>query len=404
MRVVLAFSGGLDTSFCVAYLKEERRAEVLTVTVNTGGASRADLDLIAEQARALGAAQHREIDARQAVYDGYVATLIRGNVLRGEVYPLCVAAVRTQQAIEVARIAREIGADAVAHGSTGAGNDQVRFDVAMHVLLPGVPILTPIRDLGLSREQATAYLEQRSLPVPEGSGRFSINRGLWGTTLGGEWTHDPWSAPPRDAWDEPADEPLAQTERREIVIGWKDGLPVQLGGRPLAGPDLVERLGRLTHAYGIGKGIHLGETALGIKGRIGFEAGAALVLIAAHRELEKLTLTRWQLFWKDHLARFYGDRLHEGQAFDPVMRDITAMIASSQQRVAGETRVELSARQFRVLGVRSPFSLFDPEVARYGETNALWDGEEARAFSKLAAIPSMLAFRAGHVDERLSNE
>ncbi|RMG47493.1 MAG: argininosuccinate synthase [Acidobacteria bacterium] len=392
MRVVLAFSGGLDTTFCAAWLRRERGAEVVTVTVDTGGTGREEREAIALRAREAGAAEHREIDARQAVFDRFIAHLIRGNVLRGEVYPLSVAAERTQQAIEVARVARELGADAVAHGSTGAGNDQVRFDVAFRCLLPGVPILTPVRDLGLAREDAVAYLEKAGIPAPPSRGLYSVNRGLWGTTIGGGWTHDPWKPPPEDAWDGVGDAGPC-----EVVVGWEEGLPVSLDGRPLRGPELVEELAELTRARGIGRGIHVGETVLGIKGRIGFEAGAAVVLIAAHRELEKLCLTRWQAFWKDHLARFYGDRLHEGQAFDPVMRDIEAMIASSQRHVCGETRVRLEPGRFAVNGARSPRSLMAPDVARYGETHHLWDGSEARAFAKLAAIPSILAARR---DER----
>jgi len=395
VKVVLAFSGGLDTSFCVPYLKEEPGAELITVTVNTGGASREEMEVIAAQSAAVGADGHVEVDAREAVYEGFVATLIRGNVLRGGVYPLSVAAERTQQAMEVARMARELGADAVAHGSTGAGNDQVRFDVVFRVLLD-LPILTPVRDLGFSREQSIAYLEERGLPVPGGAERYSINRGLWGTTLGGGWTHDPWTAPPEDAWGGDGAPPEAGS--REVVISWERGLPTALDGEPLAGPALVERLGGLLETYGIGRGIHLGETVLGIKGRIGFVAGAPLVLIAAHKELEKLVLTRWQSFWKDHLAAFWGDRLHEGQAFDPVMKDIAAMIASSQRRVTGETRVRLEAGRFAVTGVRSPHGLMDPSVARYGEENALWDGTEAAAFAKIASIPSLLAARHGGDD------
>ncbi|NJN64662.1 MAG: argininosuccinate synthase [Acidobacteria bacterium] len=383
--VALAFSGGLDTCFCAAWLREHREYRVVTVTVDTGGATREDLAEIAARARAIGVVEHREIDARKAVFDGFIATLIRGNVLRGEVYPLSVAAERTQQAIEVANVARAIGADAVAHGSTGAGNDQVRFDVAFRVLLPSVSIVTPIRELGLTRARAIAYLEERGLPVPSGARRYSVNRGLWGTTLGGAWTHDPWAAPPEDAW--PRDERSPQGAR-DVVITWEDGLPVALDGETLSGPELVERLGERTLAYRIGRGIHLGETVLGIKGRIGFEAGAALVLIAAHRELEKLVLTRWQSFWKDHLARFWGDRLHEGQAFDPVMRDIEALISHSQRRVCGETRVRLELGHFQVTGVRSPYGLIDPDVATYGEENALWSGDE-RAPSR-----NSLRFRA----------
>ena len=390
MKVVLAFSGGLDTSFCVAYLARERGAEVTTVTVDTGGLSRAELEAVAAQSRAVGAVAHREVDARQATWDHFVATLIRGNVLRGGVYPVSVAAERTQQAIEVAKVARELGADAVAHGSTGAGNDQVRFDVALRVLAPELRILTPIRDATLTRPQAIAWLEARGLPVPPQAGAYSVNAGLWGTTWGGGWTHDPWTGPPAELLDPPSDAPAPA----EIVIGWDLGLPTTLDGAPLAGPALVERLGALTQRYGIGRHTHTGETALGIKGRIGFEAGAALVLIHAHRELEKLVLTRWQTFWKDQLGRFYGDRLHEGQYFDPALRDIEALIASSQQRVTGETRVRLAPGRFQVTGVRSPFSMMDPAVATYGEEPRLWTGDEARAFARVAAIPSLLAARA----------
>lgn len=395
MRVVLAYSGGLDTSFCVAWLTRERGAAVTTVTVDTGGLTRGELEGIADRARAAGAVEHREVDAREAVWDGFVSTLIRGNVLRGGVYPVSVAAERTQQAVEVARVARELGADAVAHGSTGAGNDQVRFDVAFAVLLPGVEVLAPVRELGLTRERAVAALGAWGLEVPPGAGRYSVNRGLWGTTLGGGWTHDPWLGPPPDAWGDGA--AAASSEPEELVIGWREGLPVSLDGGGLAGPELVEALAGRLAPFAVGRGIHLGETVLGIKGRIGFEAGAAVVLIAAHRELEKLVLTRWQSFWKDHLAQFWGDRLHEGQAFDPVMRDIEAMIASSQRRVVGDTRVRLEAGRFLVTGVRSPHSLMDPAVARYGEENALWSGDEARAFAKLASIPSRLAAGAGEV-------
>jgi argininosuccinate synthase len=387
--LALAFSGGLDTSYCVARLAADGWS-VHTVWVDTGGATDADRERIRAQALAVGAARHHAVDARAQVYDRFVRFLIQGNVLRGEVYPLSVAAERTQQAISLVAAARELGAAAVAHGSTGAGNDQVRFDVALRVLAPDLRILTPVRDATLTRPQAIAWLEARGLPVPPQAGAYSINAGLWGTTWGGGWTHDPWTGPPADLLDPPADAPAPA----EILIGWDQGLPVTLDGAPLAGPALVERLGALTHQYGVGRHTHTGETALGIKGRIGFEAGAALTLIHAHREIEKLVLTRWQTFWKDQLGRFYGDRLHEGQYFDPALRDIEALIASSQQRVTGETRVRLAPGRFQVTGVRSPFSMMDPAVATYGEEPRLWTGDEARAFARVAAIPSLLAARA----------
>jgi len=387
--LALAFSGGLDTSFCVPRLADDGWA-VHTVYVNTGGTSPAERAAIAAQARAVGAVQHHEVDARAAVFDRFVRFLIQGNILRGEVYPLSVSAERTQQTLSVVEAARTIGAQAVAHGSTGAGNDQIRFDVALRVLAPDLEVVTPIRDLGVTREQAIAFLKERGLPVPAKAGAYSINRGLWGTTWGGGWTHDTWAGPPDELLEPPADAPAA----REIVLSWTRGVPVTLDGASLEGPALVERLNTLAEAYGFGRGIHVGETALGIKGRIGFEAGAALVLIAAHRELEKLVLTRWQTYWKDQLARFYGDRLHEGQYFDPTLRDIEALIASSQSRVTGETRVRLAAGRFQVVGARSPHSMMDRSVATYGEENRLWTGAEARAYARIAAIPSLLAARA----------
>jgi argininosuccinate synthase len=347
--LVLAFSGGLDTSFCVPHLAEQGWA-VHTVYVDTGGATADELAAIARQAAAVGAVQHHTIDARQAVFDRFVRYLIQGNVLRGGVYPLSVSAERTQQALSVIEVARSIGASAVAHGSTGAGNDQVRFDIAFRVLAPELLIVTPIRDEAITREQSIAFLEKRGLPVPPKAGSYSINRGLWGTTWGGGWTHDTWAGP-------------------------------------------IRQLGDLAEAYGFGRNIHVGETALGIKGRIGFEAGAALLLISAHRELEKLVLTKWQAFWKDQLGTFYGDRLHEGHYFDPTLRDIEAFIASSQQRVSGDTRVLVAPGRFQVVGTRSPFSMMDRSVATYGEENRLWTGEEARAFSRVSAIPELLAAR-----------
>jgi argininosuccinate synthase len=388
--IALAFSGGLDTSYCVPRLAEQGYA-VHTVYVNTGGATPEECAAIRKQAEAVGSVAHHEVDARAAVFDRFVRYLVQGNVLRGEVYPLSVAAERTQQALSVIDVARQIGARAVAHGSTGAGNDQVRFDVAFRVLAPDLAVITPIRDEALTRDQAIAYLEARALPVPPKAGAYSINRGLWGTTWGGGWTHDTWAGPPAELVDPPPDAPSGT----EIVLTWDQGIPVQLNGRALSGPDLVAELGALTEAHGIGRNIHVGETALGIKGRIGFEAGPALVLIAAHRELEKLVLTKWQTFWKDQLGRFYGDRLHEGHYFDPALRDIEAYLTSSQKRVTGETRVQLAPGRFLVTGVRSPFSMMDPAVATYGEENRLWTGDEARGFSRVSAIPEFLAARAG---------
>jgi len=389
--LVLAFSGGLDTSYCVPRLREQGY-QVHTVFVDTGGTSPDARLEIRAQAMAVGAAAHHEVDARTEVVERFVRVLIQGNVLRGEVYPLSVAAERTQQAMSVIAVARSLGAGAVAHGSTGAGNDQVRFDIAFRVLAPDLAIVTPIRDEAITRDRAMVYLRERGLPVPEKAGAYSVNRGGWGTTWGGGWTHDAWAGPPEELLHPPADAP----EPRELLIGWDRGLPVSLDGETLPAAELIDRLGDLSHRYGIGRNIHVGETALGIKGRIGFEAGAAIVLIAAHRELEKLVLTRWQTFWKDQLGRFYGDRLHEGQYFDPSLRDIEALITSSQARVTGDTRVLLAPGRFQVVGTRSPYSMMDPAVATYGEEARLWSGDEARAFARVSSIPSLLAARAAN--------
>jgi len=387
--LALAFSGGLDTSYCVPALTERGYA-VHTVFVNTGGTSAAQRAAIAAQARAVGAVAHHEVDARAAVFDRFVRYLIQGNVLRGEVYPLSVAAERTQQAISVIEVARQIGAGAVAHGSTGAGNDQIRFDIAFRVLAPELAVITPIREGALSREETTAYLLARGLPVPPKSGAFSINRGLWGTTWGGGWTHDSWAPPPPELLDPPADAPAPV----DLVLAWQEGIPTTLDGHDMAGHAVVDALSERAAPYGIGHGIHVGETALGIKGRIGFEAASALILVAAHRELEKLVLTKWQLFWKDHLGRFYGDRLHEGHYFDPALRDIEALMTSSQRRVSGETRVRLGPGRFLVTGAQSPYSMMDRAVATYGEEHRLWTGDEAKAFAQVGAIPELLATRA----------
>lgn len=391
--IALAFSGGLDTSYCVPRLAELGWT-VHTVYLNTGAATPEERAAVRRQAEAVGCAAHHEVDARGLVFDRFVRFLIQGNVLRGGVYPLSVAAERTQQAISVIEVARTIGATAVAHGSTGAGNDQVRFDVTLRVLASELQIITPIRDEGLTRGQAIAYLQSRGLPVPAKAGAYSINAGLWGTTWGGGWTHDTWAGPPAEILEPPSDAPPTC----EVVLRWERGLPIALDDAPLDGPDLVQALNELAGAYGFGRGIHVGETALGIKGRIGFEAGAAVLLIAAHRELEKLVLTKWQAFWKDQLSTFYGDRLHEGQYFDPALRDIEALLTHSQARVVGETRVRLAPGRFQVVGARSPHSMMDPRVATYGEENRLWTGAEARAFARVAAIPALLAARAGGAD------
>ncbi len=392
---VLAFSGGLDTSFCVPWLREHGY-NVMTVTVNTGGFTPHEMNLIAERSAELGAAAHHGLDGKQALWDLVVGYIIKGNVLRGGVYPLCAGPERIVQAMEVAGIARLYNAKAVAHGSTGAGNDQVRFDLAIRVLLPGVDIITPIRQLGAQRAGEVEFLASRGYAVPEKTGRYSVNKGLLGTTIGGGETLNSWDYPPDEAFIDTVPPHEAPDEPQTLVIGFENGLPVSLDGTPLGPLDLMESLAVAGSTHGVGRGIHLGNTIIGLKGRIAFEAPAALIGITAHKELEKLVLTKQQQFWKDHLADVYGNMLHEGLYFDPVMRDIEAMIDSSQSTVTGEVRVRLFKGHISVEGCRSPYSLLDRNIGTYGETNRAWTGEEAAAFCKLYGLQSILAYARQH--------
>ena len=394
MAIVLAFSGGLDTSFCVPYLRETYGEPVYTATINTGGLTDQEAASVERRALDLGADKHVLIDGRQDLFDEHLSYLIKGNVLRGGVYPLCVGPERVTQAKKVIEVARQVGARAVAHGSTGAGNDQVRFDVALRLLAADLEIITPIRSLALSRQDTTAYLREHGFDVPEKTTTYSINRGLWGTTIGGRETLSTAEPLPDGAYPDttaPADAP---DEPSEIVIGFANGIPVSLDNTSMEPVDLIEALNSQAASHGVGRGIHVGDTILGIKGRVAFEAPAPIVLITAHRELEKIVLTRWQRFQKEHLADFYGQLLHEGQYFDPVMRDIEAYLDSSQKPVTGSVRVRLFKGSAQVLGCQSPYSMFDAGVATYGETNELWDGRDAQGFTQIYGVQALLARRA----------
>ena len=392
--IALAFSGGLDTSYCVPYLRETTGREVHTVTVDTGGFSAAERDAIAARAHELGAASHTLVDARADLWARVLSYLVKGNVLRGDVYPLCVGPERVVQAQALVEAARQLGAGAVAHGSTGAGNDQVRFDTALRLLADDLDVIAPIRQLGLSREASAAYLAERGVTVEAKTTEYSINRGLWGTTVGGGETHRTDGVLPEAAWPDTVAAQDAPDAPRQLVIAFESGEPVALDGETLGPVELVERLNREGAAHGVGRGVHVGDTILGIKGRIGFEAPAALVLIAAHRELEKTVLTQLQLVQKASLGDLYGRLVHEGLYFDPVLRDIEAFLDSSQARVTGTATVELYKGAHRVLGVASPHSLFNTGVATYGEGNALWDGRDAEGFTKIYGLQALLAARA----------
>jgi argininosuccinate synthase len=394
MSIVLAFSGGLDTSFCVPYLHETYDAPVHTVTVDTGGLTDADRAAVAARAAHLGADEHHLVDGRTPLYDDHLSYLIKGNVLRGGVYPLCVGPERIVQARAVADVAQAVGASTIAHGSTGAGNDQVRFDVALQLADETLDVIAPIRSLGLSREESTAFLEERGVEVPDDTTDYSINHGLWGTTIGGKETLTAEKPLPEDAYPDtvaPADAPdTPQT----LTVTFDEGLPVTIDGESLSGVALVEALNETGGAHGVGRDIHVGDTILGIKGRIGFEAPAAQILITAHRELEKVVLSKQQQVQKQKLGDLYGRLLHEGQYFDPVMRDIEAFLDHSQDVVSGTVTVKLFKGRAQVQGVDSPHSMFDADTATYGEENALWDGRDAEGYTTLAAVPSLLAKQA----------
>jgi argininosuccinate synthase len=385
----LAFSGGLDTSYAVLALDREGY-DVITVTVDTGGFTPEQLLAIGQRARAVGARRHVAVDARREVFDRFFSFVLRGNVLRGGIYPVAVGAERHVQAEHLLKVARAEGAVAVAHGSTGAGNDQIRFDVALRALAPDLKLLAPIRSGGIAREEATRVLEAKGVRVPPRATRYSVNQGLVGTTVGGGETHDPWATVPEEAFEEAGSRIDPDAPEREVVIGFAQGLPSELDGAPLDPLDLMARLEAWARPLGIGRGVHLGDTILGIKGRIGFVAPAATILIAAHRELEKLVLTKRQRDVKDRAGSTYGDLLHEGLYLDPVCRDLERLLESSQERVTGEARVRLRRLGCDILGVRSPHAL-SVKGARYGEGSTLWDGRDAEGFAKIYGIAARLS-------------
>lgn len=393
-KVILAFSGGLDTSFCVLWLKKQGYS-VITVTVDTGGFSQEEVEDIKKQSDKLGSLKHYFIDARKEFYDKIVSHIIKGNILRGGVYPLCAGAERLLVAQKTIEVAVEENATAIAHGSTGAGNDQVRFDVTINALAPKFQIIAPIRQLAVSREEEIKLLAENHIPIPKISKSYSINRGMLGVTVGGMETKNSWESPPEDVYLSVT--PLSETPNQpeNLIISFQSGLPQKMNGKKMTGVEIMTCLAAIGGKHGVGKGIHLGDTILGIKGRVAFAAPAVCILIRAHKELEKLVLTKWQLFWKNHLADVYGNFLHEAMYFDPVMRDIETFVDSSQERVTGHVKVKLFKGNIIIEGVKSPYSLMNPEIAVYGEENAFWTGDEAAGFSKLYGLQSVLAHQIG---------
>ncbi len=386
-KVVLAFSGGLDTTYCAKYLDVELGLDVYTITVDTGGFSARQLTEIEDRARELGVVEHRTVNVEKRFFEECLKYLIYGNVLRNGTYPLSVSAERVLQAVVIAEYVQKLNADFVAHGSTGAGNDQVRFDVIFNILIPEVKILTPIRDLQLSREQESEYLRKHGIEVPEKQTRYSINQGLWGTSVGGQETLTSHLPLPEEAFPTP----VLEEQPRDVVLSFKRGIFTGFDGNHFEHPvEAIRALNDLTAPYGIGRDIHVGDTIIGIKGRVGFEAPAPILILQAHHALEKHVLSKWQLYWKDQLANWYGMLLHEGQFLDPVMRDIEAFLERSQEMVSGKVFVRIYPHRFQILGIESPFDLMNTDQAAYGEANNLWSGEDARGFARILATQSRL--------------
>lgn len=379
-KVVLGFSGGLDTSFCVKYLTVEKGYEVHSIIVNTGGFNADDLKKIEEHAYKLGVKTHTAVDAVKNYYDRIIKYLIYGNVLKNNTYPLSVSAERLSQALSIAEHVKKIGAEAVIHGSTGAGNDQVRFDMIFNIMIPGVEIITPIRDMKLIREAEIDYLKKHGVDMNFEKSTYSINKGLWGTSVGGKETLNSKGMLPEEAWPTQ----VTETGTRNVELGFEKGELVSIDDKKFSHPtEAIQYLQSIAGPFGVGRDIHVGDTIIGIKGRVGFEAAAPMIILKAHHALEKHVLTKWQLNWKDQLALFYGNWLHEGQILDPVMRDVEAFFVSSQENVTGKVFVELNPYRFQVAGIESKYDLMSSKFGKYGEMNNGWTGDDVRGFTKI---------------------
>ncbi len=386
-KVVLAFSGGLDTSFCVKYLSEDRDMEVHSVLVDTGGFSDDELKAIEERAYSLGVKSHTTIQKTEDYYQQCLKFLVFGNVLKNNTYPLSVSAERIFQAIAAAEYAREIGASAIAHGSTGAGNDQVRFDMAFRIIAPDAEVITPIRDLRLSREAEIEYLKSKGVDQEWHKAAYSINKGLWGTSVGGKETLTSDQFLPESAWPTQ----VTKTEPETITLTFEHGEIKGINGDRYDNPvDAIRKLTELAGPFGIGRDIHVGDTIIGIKGRVGFEAPAPLILIKAHHLIEKHVLGKWQLYWKEQMANWYGTMLHEGQFMDPIMRNIETFLSDTQAHVTGKVHVLLAPYRFQVLGIESDHDLMSSKFGSYGEMNNAWTGDDVRGFSKVASNQVMI--------------
>lgn len=379
-KVLLAFSGGLDTSFCAMWLAKEKGYEVHTAVANTGGFSDEELKIIEDKAYRLGAKSHQTLDVTQEYYDKSIRYMVFGNVLRNGTYPISVSSERIFQALAIIHYAREIGADYVAHGSTGAGNDQVRFDLTFDVIAPEIKILTPTRDMVLTREYEINYLKENGFAADFKKMEYSINKGLWGTSIGGKETLKPEQTLPDSAYPSQ----VVKTEEETVTISFEKGEITAINGAKDDNKiNLINKLEDIANKFGIGRDMHIGDTIIGIKGRVGFEAAAPLLIINAHKMLEKHTLTKWQQYWKDQLGNWYGMFLHEAQYMEPVMRDIESFLESSQQNVTGTVIVNLRPLSYTLVGVDSPFDLMKTDFGEYGEVNRAWSADDVKGFTKI---------------------
>jgi argininosuccinate synthase len=379
-KVVLAYSGGLDTTYCAIYLSKILGLEVHALTVNTGGFSLEEMNAIEKRAKTLGVASFRSVDVTEEYYENCIRFLIYGNVLKNATYPLSVSAERMVQAIAVAKYVEETGAAYVAHGSTGAGNDQVRFDMVFTGMVPDATILTPIRDLKLSREQEIQFLKENGVEMNFEKAKYSINKGLWGTSVGGRETLNSKDYLPEDAW------PTQLTEKnpKKIILGFEKGELKTVNDQIFEHPvRAIQHLQSIAQPFAIGRDIHVGDTIIGIKGRVGFEAAAPLIIIKAHHLLEKHVLTKWQLYWKEQLSSWYGNWLHEGQMLDPTMRNIEKFLEDSQTTVSGKVFVTLEPYRFTITGIESEHDLMSSRFGSYGEMNSGWTGDDVKGFAKI---------------------
>lgn len=378
-KAVLAFSGGLDTTYCAVYLTKIKGYEVHAATVNTGGFTAEETSVIETHARKLGVTSYTCLDERENFYNKVIRFLVFGNILKNNTYPLSVSAERIVQAIAIAEYAKQIGADCIVHGSTGAGNDQVRFDMVFNILAPEIEIITPIRDNKLSREEEIAFLKQHGVEMNFEKALYSINKGLWGTSVGGKETLTSHQPLPDEAYPTP----LTKSEPVNLTLHFDKGELTGINGVTHTPVNAIIKLEELAAGYAIGRDIHVGDTIIGIKGRVGFEAAAPLIIIKAHHALEKHTLTKWQLYWKDQLAAWYGNWMHEGQYLDPTMRNHEAFMQDTQQTVSGDVFITLHPHRFTINGIQSPHDLMAAKFGSYGEMNNTWTGEDVKGFAKI---------------------